>query len=129
MVNKVLFSLSVILIFITSTIVIAEEQTTIKTEYPQIAMFNRDGLLYSDSGRRVTNYYCAGRKVNDRPECEPPNNQRITNSRLKEECKEVIKDQNVDFGVDKDTLDLENPICNLDCLCSAEPKPKTAARP
>src|SRR3989338_8365399 len=133
MVNKVLFSLSVILIFITSTIVIAEEQTTIKTEYPQIAMFNRDGVLYSDSGIRYGRRtgFCGDGTISTREECEPPNDDKvISNQGLKARCKQILIDApNDEFNVSKNDLDLENPICDSACLCNAKLKPKQAARP
>src|SRR3989338_5183446 len=133
MVNKVLFSLSVILIFITSTIVIAEEQTTIKTEYSQIALFNRDGLLYSDSGIRYSRRtgFCGDGIISTREECEPPNdNNIISNQGLKVICKQILIDAPSNkFNVSKNDLDLENPICDSDCLCNAKLKPKQAARP
>ena len=133
MVNKVLFSLSVILIFITSTIVIAEEQTTIKTEYSQIALFNRDGLLYSDSGIRYSRRtgFCCDGIISTREECEPPNdNNIISNQGLKVICKQILIDAPSNkFNVSKNDLDLENPICDSDCLCNAKLKPKQAARP
>lgn len=133
MVNKTLFSLSVILIFLTSSIVIAKEQTTIKTEYPQIAMFNRDGVLYSGYGinYRRTRQICGDGTISSREECEPPDdNNVITNRALKSTCKTIlINAPDKEFNVSKSELDLENPICDSTCLCNAKLKPKQAMRP